>query len=231
MQNPGISQQGSREPGRHHSYQNSQEYSSAQPPGINIQQSTPQGSHYATTASNSQLPGSLQPGRPGASSAATAPSGVPTLPQIQAQSSHSSRPATASQTHNYSRSSPTGMDGSKYSPYTSTPEGSKFTTPINHRYGGSQAGHESAFSPLGLADIRSFNEIDAPPSATNDGMSIVPSNSSYVAPYPIYAFDWCKWPVQHQNAGDSGGKMALGSYVEDGHNFVSFCLASQASDS
>ena len=48
-----------------------------------------------------------------------------------------------------------------------------------------------------------------------------PTTSNYLAPWPVYAFDWCKWPIQNQQIGDSAGKMALGSYVEDGHNFVS----------
>ena len=69
-----------------------------------------------------------------------------------------------------------------------------------------------------------MNEIDGPPSAnpfSNDGFPAFPTNSSYAAPFAVYAFDWCKWPVQQSGSGESAGKMALGSYVEDGHNYVS----------
>ena len=45
-----------------------------------------------------------------------------------------------------------------------------------------------------------------------------PSNSNYLAPWPVFAFDWCKWGVP---GGNSAGKIALGSYLEDTHNFVS----------
>ena len=41
--------------------------------------------------------------------------------------------------------------------------------------------------------------------------------SSYLAPWATYAYDWCKWPV---NGGSSCGKMAVGSYLEDPHNFI-----------
>jgi WD repeat-containing protein 68 len=49
-----------------------------------------------------------------------------------------------------------------------------------------------------------------------DGANAVPTNSNYLAPWAIYAFDWCKWPAQNHDA----GKVAVGSYLEDGHNFV-----------
>lgn len=44
-----------------------------------------------------------------------------------------------------------------------------------------------------------------------------PTNSNYLAPWPVFAFDWCKYPVTQ---GNSAGKMAIGSYLEDPHNFV-----------
>lgn len=116
------------------------------------------------------------------------------------------------------------MDQTKYAPFLSTPENSKFQTPAGHRYTGSQSGQgEPSFSPLGLADIRSQQEMDGSPNVnpySNDGLPAVPTNSSYNTPYAVYAFDWCKWPIQKQGFGDSAGKMALGSYVEDGHNFI-----------
>jgi WD repeat-containing protein 68 len=48
--------------------------------------------------------------------------------------------------------------------------------------------------------------------------SKVATNSNYLAPWSIYAYDWCKWAVP---GGNSAGKMAVGSYLEDNHNFVS----------
>lgn len=47
-----------------------------------------------------------------------------------------------------------------------------------------------------------------------------PTNSNYVAPWPIYAADWCKWPMS--SGGSFAGKVAMGSYLEDGHNYVCF---------
>jgi len=47
-----------------------------------------------------------------------------------------------------------------------------------------------------------------------------PTPSNYLAPWALYAFDWCKW----QTHGNSAGKVAIASYLEDGHNFVRwFC--------
>ena len=83
------------------------------------------------------------------------------------------------------------------------------------------------YSPLALNDVRSFDETvttDATSAGPYvDGYSTVPTRSNYLAPWPVYAFDWCKWPIQNQQIGDSAGKMAIGSYVEDGHNFVGAC--------
>lgn len=219
-----TNQQGPRETSRQHSYHSSQDH---QTPGITVHQVTPQSSHYSNQPAGPALPNALQPGRPSALSSITAPSTVPTLPQIQNPTQHlpsSSRPSTASTTHGYSRSSPAGMDQPKYVPFLSTPENSKFSTPQNHRYTASQSNQsDSVFSPLGLADIRPLGDLDVPQSAnpySNDGLPAFPTNSNYIAPYAIYAFDWCKWPMQKQGPGDSAGKMAIGSYVEDGHNFV-----------
>jgi len=73
-------------------------------------------------------------------------------------------------------------------------------------------------TPLGLADIRPRAD-----SSLSDGIpgsydlpNSQPGTSSYLAPWALYAFDWCKWPSQ----GNGAGKLAIGSYLEDGHNFV-----------
>ncbi|KAL8803026.1 MAG: hypothetical protein Q9200_006384 [Gallowayella weberi] len=206
---------------RHHSYHASQDLPpAASAPGISVQQLAPPGSHH--TSGN--LPGAL---RPGASSANTAPGTVPTLPQISTQHQQyasSSRSSTASHSHSYSRSSPAGFDQQKYMPYINTPESNKFAATPNNKYSSHTPHGSSAYSPLGLADIRpESGMVDGPMSAnpySNDTNSSVATNSNYIAPWPIYAFDWCKWPVQPQNTGEPAGKMAIGSYVEDGHNFI-----------
>ena len=186
------------------------------------------------TSSGQQVPGALQPGsslRPGPSSANTAPSAVPTLPHISTQTqsySNASRSSTVSLSHTYSRSSPAGIDQPKYVPYINTPEDSKFASPSSTRYTSTQTPQAGAsYSPLGLADIRPRTDsgmYDGPPSATphsSEGDSTVPAKCNYLAPWAVYAFDWCKWPVHQSGLGDSAGKIAIGSYLEDGHNFVS----------
>ena len=211
---------------RQHSYHSTQEYGSGSAPGISVHQATPQGTNYSNVVANNSLPGALQPGRPGASSINTAPSAVPTLPQISSQGQQlpsSSRPSTSGHTHSYSRSSPAGLDQQKYVPFSNTPDNNKYASPTAQRYAASQTPQGGgAYSPLALGDIRGL--ADDPQSAnplTSDGHPSEPTNSNYLAPWPVFAFDWCKWPVPQQSSGDGAGKMAIGSYVEDPHNFVS----------
>ena len=218
----------SKETPRQHSYHSSHDYQGGQGPGISVHQATPQATQYSSSSTGSALPGVLQSGRPNASASMTAPSSIPTLPPLQNpnQSANSSRPSTANQAHSYSRSSPAGLDQPKYGAFVGTPQNAQYSSDANHRYASSQTGlGESAYSPLGLADIRPLNESGAlDPHGSNpyssDNYPNTATNSNYLAPWPIYAFDWCKWPIQNQQLGDSAGKMAVGSYVEDGHNFV-----------
>ncbi|KAJ6256866.1 hypothetical protein Dda_8736 [Drechslerella dactyloides] len=55
----------------------------------------------------------------------------------------------------------------------------------------------------------------------------MPRGSHYFTQWPSYAIDWCKWPIYGSPsasgyAGQSGvGRIALGSYSEDGHNYIS----------
>ncbi|MDI1491004.1 MAG: hypothetical protein OHK93_002209 [Ramalina farinacea] len=159
----------------------------------------------------------------------TTPQSIPSLPPMPNpnQQASSSRPSTGNHSHSYSRSSPAGLDQQKYAPFPATPESSsKYSSTPTNRYAPSQPGQgDTLYSPLGLADIRSG--IDAglsdPASAnpySSDSYPNVATNSNYLAPWPVYAFDWCKWPIQNQQRGNSAGKMAIGSYVEDGHNFI-----------
>ncbi|CAK7262721.1 hypothetical protein SEPCBS57363_000187 [Sporothrix epigloea] len=73
-------------------------------------------------------------------------------------------------------------------------------------------------TPLGLADIRPRADSslsDGLPSGF-DQANNQPGTSNYLAPWALYAFDWCKWP----STGKGAGKLAIGSYLEDGHNFI-----------
>ncbi|KAF5850616.1 hypothetical protein GGP41_010299 [Bipolaris sorokiniana] len=169
-------------------------------PNINLDHGTPQNSQYASPA----VPGSLQP----ASGAA--------------QSQHSPHSS-----HSYSRSSPAGLGpDQKYIPFSNTPEQQqpKYAagTPAQKYYPTTPSGAASQ-SPLGLADIRPRANSNMEPENAGHGnptlgdMNKVPSNSNYLAPWSIYAFDWCKWNVSGSN---SAGKMAVGSYLEDNHNFI-----------
>jgi WD repeat-containing protein 68 len=217
-------------------YNSPDQYSASTAPNINLQQATPQGSHY-TNAPSSNVPGSLQPGsnsqRPGPASAYTAPTTVPTMPHISTNAqqytlptrsntmnaSHSSHPS-----HTYSRSSPAGLE-QKYIPFSNTPENPKYAaTPGQKYYTATTPSGAASNSPLGLADIRPRansnmeNETLGGGTFFNDS-DRVPSNSNYLAPWGVYAYDWCKWPV---HGGNSAGKMAVGSYLEDTHNFVNY---------
>jgi len=212
---------------REHSGSNSyNSYNPAQDPPRGAQQ----GQQYSNASTALPLPGALQPGntgRPQPSSVNTAPSTVPILPPIATQSQaypNSSRPSAASHSHSYSRSSPAAS-------YVNPPDDSKYASPPSNKYTSSQA---MSYSPLGLADIRpraDSGPSDVPASAnpySNDGSSSIPTNCNYLAPWAVYAFDWCKWPVQQQGLGDAAGKMAIGSYLEDGHNFVRYIAMDQS---
>jgi len=202
------------------------EYSSTGP-RISLEQATPDGPPYQGAG---QLPGALQPGRPAPMSASAAPT-APTNSQSIAQDQYStpSRPSTLSFSHSYTRSSPAGFDGSQgYVPFTgTTPSGndqSQLNSPTSQKYTPQNVGRNVSNTPLGLADIRPRADsslTEGVPGAnpySYDGANAMPTNSNYLAPWAIYAFDWCKWPAQNHEA----GKVAVGSYLEDGHNFVSY---------
>lgn len=178
----------------------------------------PYGAGHPETSSGSSLPGALQAGRPAPTSANTAPSTVPVLPPIATHSQQQTTPARnpTSHAHSYSHSSPAAglsEDATKYA-----------TTPVN-KYISSATPQSSTYSPLGLDDIRARADSGvsggAPGGDPYHDYPPNPTNCSFLAPYPIYAFDWCKWPVHQQGVGESAGKMAVGSYLEDGHNYVS----------
>lgn len=199
-------------------------------PRISLEQATPESSQYHAPA---QLPASLQPGRPGAISVNTAPA-VPLVSQSSTQDQYASpsRSSTVGVAHNYTRSSPaTGFEGpqgySPFSPTTPNTDQAYFAGGSNSKYMPAQRAISN--TPLGLADIRprADSGISEGGPGSNpysyDGANATPTNSNYLAPWAIYAFDWCKWPAQNHDA----GKLAVGSYLEDGHNFVSLNFHSQ----
>lgn len=214
--NPNMSRQSSL-----HEYPTTPD-AGARLPSINLQQS----SQYGGDGNNSStaLPGALQPGnqnRPAAVSINTAPSVVPTMPQSSSQTNHR---ASMINSHGHSRSSPAGFDQSMYKQH-GAPDGSKY--PSSPGAFPPHTPQGSKYSPLGLSDIRPSGEHMLSEALMNPGISSmpytngdnqVPTNSNYVAPWPIYAVDWCKWPITG-NSG-FGGKLAMGSYLEDSHNYV-----------
>lgn len=214
-------------------------------PSINVHSLGSQPGQYGgggSSGASGVLPGALQPGnvnRPPAVSVNTAPSALPTLPELntpmQPTSQSGQQPPSAQQqqtpqqqqpnarasmvnSHGHSRSSPAGFEQPKYRQPGSSP-GSAYPphTPQGTKY-----------SPLGLADIRPTGDLLGDP-ITSSGMAPfngdnpVPTNSNYIAPWPIYSMDWCKWPITGSSS-SFGGKIALGSYLEDNHNYVRIYL-------
>ena len=188
----------------------------------------PPGAEPHRGAGGGGLPGSLQAGRPG--TGASSAGGVPILPPIatqgpqppQQQPGYGGRPTGSSHSHAYSRSSPAAgsfPDEGKYA--------AAAATPTHGRGGGAHAPTpQTAYSPLGLADIRAHT-ADAGAFEGGPGSALAygdaeaePANSQYLAPWPVYSFDWCKWPVAPHHT-ESAGKLAIGSYLEDSHNYVS----------
>ncbi|KAL4784798.1 WD40-repeat-containing domain protein [Aspergillus varians] len=192
-------------------------------PSINVHPSGTQPNQYGggnSGVTGGALPGALQPGnaanRPPAVSMHTAPSGIPTLPQLSTQPQQQPHPQPTTprssivNSHGHTRSNSTG-----YRPHGSSPSaGFEPPTPQGAKY-----------SPLGLADIRPPGDLlsdhitSMGAAAFNSAENQVPTNSNYITPWPIYAVDWCKWPVSG-NPGSFGGKIALGSYLEDHHNYI-----------
>lgn len=224
-------------------------FDQASPPG-NSQSHSPY--QPSSSVPNVLQPGGLSaPARPSASSSNTAPS-LPTMQssvtQLQSHSQSSPLQQASSQpplqsgfqspptqpalnmSHSYSRSSPsTGYDASSnYHAYTpTTPQGgsssSQFMSPTDAgRYNAPGSQRNISNTPLGLADIRPRADSSMSDGAAGtigyDASNTQPGTSNYIAPWAVYAFDWCKWAPQ----GNGAGKVALGSYLEDGHNFV--CL-------
>jgi WD repeat-containing protein 68 len=184
-------------------------------PDFNIQPSSQPQQHNMSNLPNTLLPGASSSSSsrpPTAATTYSAPQTIPTMPPPinTNQQQYTPRPPTLNPQHSHSRSSPAGMD-QKYIAFSSTPTKSyNSVTP------------SSSHSPLGLADIRPRTNSDllnrhGSQSAAMYDYAPSQTNCSYMAPWAAYSFDWCKWPVPN---GNSCGKMAIGSYLEDPHNFV-----------
>ncbi|KAI0473508.1 WD40-repeat-containing domain protein [Xylariaceae sp. FL0804] len=206
-------------------------------PGPQIKLEQPSSQPVNPQYPSSGVPNVLQPGGPGAArpsamSANTAPA-LPTLSGTMPHSpadyaSPSSKQPSLSLAHGYSRSSPAAPydPSSGYAPYTPTTPGgssvsqSQYMSPQDPKYGAPGSQRNFSSTPLGLADIRP--RADSSLSDSHPGTlgyelaNTQPSTSNYLAPWALYAFDWCKWAPQGRGA----GKLAIGSYLEDGHNFI-----------
>lgn len=191
-------------------------------------------------SSSSSVPNVLQPGGLGARPSATAsPNNMsaPGLGSLQGsmnpQQPDYQSPAKSSNlavsTGNYHRASPSTAyesTSSSYAPYTpTTPGGSasgppQFMSPTDPNKYGSSSQRNVSNTPLGLADIRpradSTLSDGAPGTLQYEIANMQETPSNYLAPWALYAYDWCKWQPQ----GNGAGKVAVASYLEDGHNFI-----------
>ncbi|OJD11976.1 hypothetical protein AJ78_07359 [Emergomyces pasteurianus Ep9510] len=219
-------------PGGQHQYPSAPDYGA---PSINIQPS-----QFSNSANNNTttLPGALQPGpvnRPGPSNT-TAPPAIQMLPHLATQSlspNTTSNPGQSGQQQAFSRSSPlSAFDQQKYKHVGSTPDSGKYISPTSSTYAAQTPQASSPYSPLGLADIRPHVDSAMPEDTNstmiggNNGDALYPTNSNYLAPWAVYALDWCKWPAPP--GGSSFGKIAVGSYLEDSHNYIQILSAQRA---
>ncbi|KAJ3568773.1 hypothetical protein NPX13_g6304 [Xylaria arbuscula] len=212
------------------------DFTTAPGPQIKLDQPPSQPSHPSQyqSGSSSAVPGVLQPGRHSGMGTNPGPplsSMSGSMQQSPSEYASPSKPPSLSMSHTYTRSSPADpyetSTPSSYTPYTpTTPGGSalpgqsqymspndpKYTTPGSHR--------SISNTPLGLADIRpradSSLSDSQPGTMGYELANSQPSTSNYLAPWALYAFDWCKWKPH----GKGAGKVAVGSYLEDGHNFI-----------
>ncbi|EEH07086.1 WD domain-containing protein [Histoplasma capsulatum G186AR] len=201
-------------------------------PSINIQPS--QFSSHANNNTTS-LPGALQPGsgnRPGLPNT-TGPPAIQMLPHLATQPLSPNTPSKSGQQQAFSRSSPSTFDQPKFNQVGSTPDNGKYISPTTGTYATQTPQASSPYSPLGLADIRphidSAMSEDTSSTVTggNNGDAPYSTNSNHIAPWAVYALDWCKWPPPP--GGSSFGKIAIGSYLEDSHNYIQILSAQRAS--
>lgn len=227
--------QGSTQYGQQHGQMSPRGYSTpGGGPHIKLDQAPSNPSSYQNA---SAVPSVLQPGGSLARPAPIGNNTAPTLPTMAGSISQQQEYQTPAKpqlnlSHSYSRSSPSaaaydGPSNPGFSPYTPTtpnaggPSSSQFMSPADRRYDAPGSQRNISHTPLGLADIRPRADSslsDGMPAGFDLGTQNAPQGTSnYMAPWASYAFDWCKWAPQ----GNGAGKVAIGSYLEDGHNFVS----------
>lgn len=198
-----------------------------QPPG-------PPASSAHAYPPTSSVPNVLQPGGLARPTASPSNMSAPGLGALQGSMNpphdYQSQPKPSNlavSTGSY-RSSPSAYESasSSYAPYTPTTPGGTASGPPQYmspsdpgKYGSSSQRNVSN-TPLGLADIRpradSTLSDNAPASLQYELANMQASPGNYLAPWALYAYDWCKWQPQ----GNGAGKVAIASYLEDGHNFV-----------
>lgn len=193
------------------------------PPQIKLD-TVPAASH----AGSSSVPNVLTPGGSASRPPQMPPTSAGGMPGVHGMQDYQAQgKSPMSMSHNYSRSSPAANYDAPptayhaYTPTTPGGSGSQFGSPSDMlKYGAPGSQRNISNTPLGLADIRpraDSSMSDSPGAIGVDAVNAQPGPSNYLAPWAIYAFDWCKWRPQNNGA----GKIAVGSYLEDGHNFVS----------
>lgn len=216
------------------------DFTTAPGPQIKLEQPPSQPTHPSQyqPSSSSAVPGVLQPGRHSGMGTNPGPpmsSMSGSMQQSPSEYASPSKPPSLSMSHTYTRGSPADpydtTTPSSYTPYTPTTPGgsaipgqSQYMSPNDPKYTAPGSHRSISNTPLGLADIRpradSSLSDSQPGTMGYELANSQPSTSNYLAPWALYAFDWCKWKPH----GKGTGKVAVGSYLEDGHNFV--CLIS-----
>ncbi|KAI9713705.1 MAG: hypothetical protein M1828_001394 [Chrysothrix sp. TS-e1954] len=195
------------------------------PPNYSYQQDTRGSSNSSYATAQSSLHSASSRSAP---SSAYGSGAAPPVPQLTTnfnqQYENTPRPTTMHSSHSYSRSSPAVGLEQKYIPFSNTPDANRYqNAPSSKSYIPQTPTGAPSHSPLALADIRPRtelhmgDELTSPPGQVYNGPGLTQTTNSYLAPWAIYAYDWCNWPV----IGDTGiGKMAICSYLEDPHNFI-----------
>ena len=101
---------------------------------------------------------------------------------------------------------------------SSTTSGSMKYTPSTMSAASAASGLEKKYNhPNSLPSYNNSSVSQQDPYAGTVGSA----NGRYLAPWGIFAADWCKWPVSPGGNGVGGfGRVAIGSYSEDSHNSV-----------
>ncbi|EZF75707.1 hypothetical protein H105_02887 [Trichophyton soudanense CBS 452.61] len=217
--------------------QQQQQQHSSIPPLLSIQQQPGSQQQPQQQHQNNALPGALQPGpasRQGQPSTthhnssnnihnSSSSSGVPSQLAVPMTPSKQS---SMSQLQSYPCSP--GADQQRYQHHQQQQQQQQQQSSMMSPSGQSSS---TPYSPLGLADIRPHMDLgriddSAGSSTVHNGDMHTPKNSSYLAPWALYALDWCKWPAAPNT--NSAGKIALGSYLEDTHNYIQILHAQTA---